>query len=229
MRSHLKVYFDFDERTEMLTEQEKGRLLLAMLRYAISGATPDLKGNERFLFPVFKGDIDRDIAAYNAHVQCGAQGGRPARKPTAENENQTQPNETKENLTKPKLTRQKTEERRQMTEDHQEKERAREAARFSPPTAEEVAAYCRERGNRVDARQFCDFYTAKGWKVGNQAMKDWRACVRTWENRDGPQSPGKRVGAQQYAQREYTEEELLGIGPDLLAEARARREAVPCL
>ena len=25
---------------------------------------------------------------------------------------------------------------------------------------------------------------AKGWKVGNQPMKDWRAAVRTWEKRE---------------------------------------------
>lgn len=57
--------------------------------------------------------------------------------------------------------------------------------RFSPPSVDEVAAYCRERGNAVDAQQFCDFYAAKGWRVGAQPMKDWRAAVRTWEKRDG--------------------------------------------
>lgn len=60
--------------------------------------------------------------------------------------------------------------------------------RFAPPTPEEVAAYCRERGNAVDAARFVDFYAAKGWKIGSNAMKDWRAAVRTWERneRDKP-------------------------------------------
>ena len=57
--------------------------------------------------------------------------------------------------------------------------------KFSPPSAEEVAAYCRERQNKVNADTFVDFYTAKGWKVGNTPMKDWKAAVRTWEKRDG--------------------------------------------
>ena len=57
--------------------------------------------------------------------------------------------------------------------------------RFSPPSVDEVAAYCQERGNTVDAQTFCDFYAAKGWRVGAQPMKDWRAAVRTWEKRDG--------------------------------------------
>lgn len=55
---------------------------------------------------------------------------------------------------------------------------------FVPPTVEEVRAYCIERQNTVDAEQFVDFYASKGWKVGSQAMKDWKACVRTWEKRE---------------------------------------------
>lgn len=58
------------------------------------------------------------------------------------------------------------------------------AKRFSPPVVADVAAYCAERKNGVDAQQFVDFYTAKGWRVGNSPMKDWRASVRTWERRD---------------------------------------------
>jgi len=55
--------------------------------------------------------------------------------------------------------------------------------RFVPPTIEEVAAYCRERNNGIDAEQFVDFYSSKGWKVGNNKMQDWKAAVRTWERR----------------------------------------------
>ena len=53
--------------------------------------------------------------------------------------------------------------------------------RFVPPTVEEVDAYCRERGNHVDAQRFYDYYAASGWKRGKTPIKDWRACVRTWE------------------------------------------------
>ena len=208
MRSHLKVFFDFEERTEMLNDAEKGRLLMAMLRYAKGGEIPDLKGNERFLWPVFKGDIDRDAAAYEAHVQSGGLGGRP--------KNQTKPNETKENQTETKRN-QNAQDRRKKTEDEeqdQEKGTARtRATPFAPPSVDEVAAYCLERGNRVNARAFVDFYTAKGWRVGNQAMKDWRAAVRTWEQREqGESPPAKVVSAQQYEQREYSREFLDSIG-----------------
>lgn len=56
--------------------------------------------------------------------------------------------------------------------------------RFTPPTIHEVAEYCQERQNSVDPQQFVDFYASKGWRVGNQPMRDWRAAVRTWERRD---------------------------------------------
>ena len=56
-----------------------------------------------------------------------------------------------------------------------------EKRRFTKPTLDEVREYCSQRGNRVDPEVFYDFYESKGWKVGNQSMKDWRAAVRTWE------------------------------------------------
>ena len=53
--------------------------------------------------------------------------------------------------------------------------------RFVPPTPEEVQNYCNERGNGISGTEFCDFYISKGWKVGREPMKDWKAAVRTWE------------------------------------------------
>ena len=55
------------------------------------------------------------------------------------------------------------------------------STRFTPPTLEEVQAYCIERGNNVDAERFIDFYSSKGWMVGKNKMKDWKAAVRNWE------------------------------------------------
>lgn len=55
--------------------------------------------------------------------------------------------------------------------------------RFRKPTLDEVQAYCQERDNHVDAAQFIDYYESKGWMVGRNPMKDWKACVRTWERK----------------------------------------------
>jgi hypothetical protein len=65
--------------------------------------------------------------------------------------------------------------------------------RFVPPTLEDVRAYCQERCNGVDAERFIDYYTANGWLVGKNKMKDWKAAVRTWERND---SGVKKVTAQ---------------------------------
>lgn len=61
--------------------------------------------------------------------------------------------------------------------------------KFTIPTPEEVQAYCDERKNGILGQQFCDFYSSKGWKIGKEPMKDWKAAVRTWEMRRKDQSP----------------------------------------
>lgn len=74
--------------------------------------------------------------------------------------------------------------------------------RFRPPTVEEVAEYCRERANGIDANEFVDFYTANGWTQGKgKPIKDWRACVRTWERHTDMRNRTKS--------RQQTREELM--------------------
>lgn len=68
---------------------------------------------------------------------------------------------------------------------------------FTPPTEEEVAAYCRERGNRVDALKWRDYYASKGWVVGRSPMRDWRASVRSWE-RNAFSAPRPNPAPQRY-------------------------------
>ena len=100
--------------------------------------------------------------------------------------------------------------------DPKENERAR---RFVPPDLSDVAAYCFERKNGINAQAFVDFYESKGWKVGNSPMRDWKAAVRTWEQRD--KTGGKTVAAQKYGQRDYDEAELeekLGVNELFKAE-----------
>lgn len=75
----------------------------------------------------------------------------------------------------------------------EEKENKKNTERkvFVKPSVEEIQRYCRERENRVDPEQFLDYYEANGWKVGRNAMKDWKAAVRNWErgNPDRKQNP----------------------------------------
>ena len=72
------------------------------------------------------------------------------------------------------------------------KEEPAKRASFEKPTVEEIAEYCSERKNGIDPQAFFDFYESKGWKVGAVKMKDWRASVRTWEQRRKTEQTGGR-------------------------------------
>ena len=61
--------------------------------------------------------------------------------------------------------------------------RGEKAKRFYPPTLDEVKQYCEERKNNIDPMAFIDFYSSKGWMIGKNRMKDWKAAVRTWERK----------------------------------------------
>ena len=63
---------------------------------------------------------------------------------------------------------------------------------FTPPTVEEVSAYCLERGNSVDPNSFVSFYESKGWMIGKNKMKDWKAAVRTWERHESNKPTKKK-------------------------------------
>ena len=84
--------------------------------------------------------------------------------------------------------------------------------KFVPPSVDEVRAYCAERNNGIDPQSFVDFYESKGWMVGKNHMRDWKAAVRTWErNRTKP--PNSKKGSfNSFAQNDYDfaalEEEL---------------------
>ena len=55
--------------------------------------------------------------------------------------------------------------------------------KFDKPTIEKIQEYCIERNNGINAEAFYDFYESKNWYVGKNKMSDWKACVRTWEQR----------------------------------------------
>jgi uncharacterized protein YdaU (DUF1376 family) len=56
--------------------------------------------------------------------------------------------------------------------------------RFTPPTLSEVIDYCNQRANSIDPQRFVDHYSANGWMRGKNKIKDWKACIRTWEQND---------------------------------------------
>jgi hypothetical protein len=71
--------------------------------------------------------------------------------------------------------------------------------RFKEPTLDEVRSYCIERNNTVDAVKFINHYSSNGFMVGKNKMKDWRACVRTWESNTIKDNKGRK----QLANKDY--------------------------
>ena len=61
---------------------------------------------------------------------------------------------------------------------------SKKQSRFVPPTIEEIKAYCRDMNYVIDTERFFDYYTANGWMVGKNKMKDWKATVRNWARRE---------------------------------------------
>ena len=79
------------------------------------------------------------------------------------------------------------------TEESKTKDRGEKRKRFIPPTVEEVTEYCNERNNNVDPQRFVDYYEANGWMRGKNKIKDWKACVRTWERNEFNSKPKKEL------------------------------------
>ena len=87
------------------------------------------------------------------------------------------------------------------------------APRFSPPTKDQIFDFCMENGLNLDVDRFYDYYSMQGWKLSNgNMMRDWQAAIRQWLARDRKQqqqrqAPVKKVVAQNYEQRDYSDED----------------------
>jgi len=73
--------------------------------------------------------------------------------------------------------------------------------RFTPPSLDDVTQYCLQRKNAVVPQDFIDFYEASGWFRGKTKIKDWKACVRTWESNKKGGGNEKRSRAKQFSDK----------------------------
>ena len=67
---------------------------------------------------------------------------------------------------------------------------------FNKPELLEVKNYCILRKNNIDAEAFINFYESKGWMIGKNKMKDWKAAVRTWEKKNFNKPTMSKLDAQ---------------------------------
>lgn len=204
MLDYLKIFPDIEIMLKRYDDAQRGRLFMAMMAYAYRGEEPEFEAGapEWFIWDTLKLKIDQCADNLESKRANGRKGGSNPKQTEADasESKQKEAKTSKGKQTEAEASESKRnqhikeKEKEQEQEYEQEKEECVEGAkppkppaaarRFTPPTVDEVAAYCRERGNGVDAQRFVDFYASKGWKVGTTPMKDWHAAVRNWEGRD---------------------------------------------
>ena len=188
---YLKVSTAFAKSIEVLSDAEKGRLFSAMLRYAETGEEPTLNGSERVVWPVAKGNIDKQADSF-AKRSLANKKNVAVRWDT--NKYESIPMDTNRINSYEMVSngidsysQEKGEERERdipptppIEKDKESPKRNTNNRVFIPPTIEDVREYCLQQGYKIDTERFVDYYTSNGWMVGRNKMKDWKAAVRTW-------------------------------------------------
>lgn len=189
------LYTDLADSIDPLSDEQAGRLFRAILRFADDGTTAhDLDSATRMAFSFVSSQIARDSEKWERIKEKRAAAGRVGGLHTQANQanasfakqiKQKQANQAVNvpvtvpvpvpvNVPVPVIDNTLTGVKGVGKPPQ---------ARFEKPTVQEISDYCISRGNDIDAQSFFDFYEARGWMVGKNHMKDWKAAVRTWENR----------------------------------------------
>ena len=165
----MMLYFDSLSVVDELNDEQAGQLLKAMIEYNDTGKV-NLSWELKLAFNQFKTQFDRDVEKYENKCKSnrinGSLGGRPKNPNNPDGSKITQPNPNNPNTKTKTKTNKKTNTNTSTTK----------------PTVQEVADYCKERKNNIDAETFVDYFESSGWvKANGQKVKDWKATVRTWE------------------------------------------------
>ena len=207
---YLSEYLSF---RPVLSLEQKGILLDALIDYLFEDQ-PDMHGDPlvKAAFSILSEKVERDTEKYlrkcetNKRIAQNRFPKKQAEEPNVTSRNQTLPVVTNSNCNcnsncnsnnidasaggnpqsvTPNVKPQAGEEKKKN--------------RFTAPTVEEVRQYCEERNNGIDPEQFIDYYQRSGWIMTNgQKVKDWKACIRTWErnNQKGVYNAGRSAGNQ---------------------------------
>lgn len=185
-RDQFTFYRSYYEALKNLPKRDQTAVLMAVIGYALDETAPSLSGVPLSVFTLIRPTLD-----------SGRNKAKNRMKKMESNGEQTE-NKSK---TKQEQTCKEGEKEREI-ESEREVESENDSytpptpspggKRFLPPTVDDVRAYCQSRNNGIDPAAFVDFYTARGWMIGKTRMKDWKAAVRTWENRrnqEGEENP----------------------------------------
>lgn len=184
-------YRSFRDAIDEMNDADKLATLLAICDYALYGVEPELESPmPRAIFTVARPSID----ANNTRRINGGKGGRPPKKKPMVSENKNHRFAKTESTETETVSESVAETVSEAGTNGADKPPTR--SRFTPPTVEEVRAYCQERNNGIDPERFVAYYTANGWvQSKGKPIKDWKACVITWEkNNQQGSTPLSKAG-----------------------------------
>ena len=166
-RDSFIFYRSFYDASKCLKTEEKAQLFDAICSYALDEKVEQLDGTAYGMFQLVKPQLDANRKRFNngcIKKQKGSKKEAKAKQTKSKIEANVNVNpNVNENLNLESKSKSKL---------------------FVKPTIDEIKNYCLERKNNVNAESFSNYYEARGWKLKGIQMKDWKACVRTWEGND---------------------------------------------
>ena len=189
MKNSFVLYTSYQEQIDLLTMEQRGRLLTAILAYAAGETPSDMDDVTRMAFSFIRSDMDKNEEKYQKTVEARREAGKKGGRPKA---NASEEKQKKQMVFSKTKGNQKNPEYVDVYEDDKEiKEKEVKEKRFTPPTPQDVRQYAESQGYSIDADRFVDFYESKGWMVGKNKMKDWHAAVRGWASREKQNTSAK--------------------------------------
>ena len=198
------LFTQYEENLKELPDEEWGQLFRAIFSYVNRGIVPELSPSVKMAFSFIRQDLDRNQAKYEKTCKGRAEAGKKSGEARRAKAEAAEQDGTKRTIVQ--SVQQTEQDGTKRTDNDNENEndngneinnrgnsdespsRSTKTPRFVPPTVEEVRDYCIERNNFVNPEAFVDFYSSKGWMVGKNKMKDWKAAVRTWEKGENRQA-----------------------------------------
>jgi len=162
---------------------EAMRLLIKRFMFDEEPETENMKVDYLLRVAIPKQQADEE--GYKAKVEGGSRGGKQSQAKLKHTSSIPQAYlEHTSSIPQAYLDKQEQEQEQEREQEHKKSGRMGAERPFRPPTLEEVRAYVESRGNRISAERFYDHYSANGWKVGRNPMKDWKSAARNWERNE---------------------------------------------
>lgn len=198
------LYFDIRPCLNRLTDAEQAQLFRAILDYGESNIDPGFENRLGLVWDFVKPMIDRDTDRYQEIQEKRAKAGSRGGQAKASNAKQNEANLANATFARNDVAKDGKDSKAKQIKPTTATATATATTtatttldcigaengptttrqRFKPPTVNDVRAYITEKEYTIDPEAFVDYYTANGWKVGKNPMKDWKAAVRTWKRKE---------------------------------------------